>query len=77
MNDFELFKARLADAQVCENVIIVPSGPMYFEERPSRDGMRFTILKESRHTERDINHAKRILRNSRDAVAIQIVSQPH
>ena len=64
-------EARLIDAKFHGDVIMVPSGTMYFEERPaSRDGVRFTLLVEPRHNARDINAAKRILRNSRDAVKI-------
>ena len=50
---------------------------MCFEELPlGLNGRRFAILAEGRHTERGVNHAKRILRNSKDATAIQVHRTP-
>jgi len=69
----EADKARIAAAKEAGNVFIAPSGPMCYEELPQwREGRRFAILVDRHHTERDINHAKRILRNSKDATAIQV-----
>ena len=71
------FQSRIAAAKSAGNLFIVPSGPMCFEELPlGLNGRRFAILAEGRHTERGVNHAKRILRNSKDATAIQVHRTP-
>ena len=71
------FQARLTAAKEAGNTFVVPSGLMHYEElNTTHRGRRFALLVERRHTDRDVNHAKRILRNSKDAGTIQVHYSP-
>jgi hypothetical protein len=71
------FQSRLTAAISSGNTVIVPSGPMHYEELElHKEGRRFALLVERRHTDRDVNQAKRILRNSKDAAKIQLHFSP-
>ena len=55
---------------------VTSNGIAFTWDLAGMDGASFTLLKETKHTDGDINFAKSELRSQRDVVSIRIEAEP-